>query len=98
MINFKPGGSVDEHDLAGTNRPSKYDEMIAGACRLRHKQTLVVDNDDGVQVESLRLCVRQALNRYVPDSVRAIKRFEVRKTGGFDSQVVIICIVKSREG
>jgi hypothetical protein len=97
MVKFNSGGSVDDHDLAGSNRPSKYDDLLVAVCALNHKQTLVVDREGG-DLENQRLCIRQALNRYVPDDVRRIKRFEVRRTGGFDSKIVIICIIKSREG
>ena len=97
MNNFKPGGSVDGHDLAGDDRVSKYADMISDLGRLRHKKTLLYALDEDDNPESVRLCVRQAINRYMPDDVRKIKRFEVRRHRQ-DDYIVIVCIVKSREG
>ena len=95
-IKYEASGSVEDINLAERAQlPSKYDSLIEDASALNHKQTLTIPvarNDD---VERARLRIRQALNRYILDDVRAIKRFEVRKTD--NRSIVIVAILKSRD-
>lgn len=93
--NFQQGPSANDVEFARNPYPSKYDDLIDAASRMRHKETLLVDLEEGDTVESRRLCVRQALNRYLPEEVREIKRFEVRKST--DGRIVVVCIHLSRE-
>ena len=81
------------HFAPRKKRASKYADMIAKASRLRHKQTLEVMSQCGY-VNSDRLCIRQALNRYISDEIKEIKRFVVR--AGL-TRVIIVCHHLSRE-
>lgn len=92
---FESGPSAGDVEFARNPHPSKYDDLIYAVSRMRHKETLFVALEDGDTVESRRLCVRQALNRYLPEETREIKRYEVRKSA--DGRVVVVCIHRSRE-
>jgi hypothetical protein len=94
-VSFKEGGSASDLTFARAQYPSKYDALIDAASRLGHKQVLVVPVEAGETPEAKRLCIRQALNRYVSDEIRQIKRFEVRKTEG--GKLAIVAILLSRD-
>jgi len=93
-MNFQPGPPADEVDFARGPHPSKYDDLIEAVCAMRPGTTIFVDLEEDDTVESRRLCIRQALNRYLPDGVTAKKRFEVRKTE--DDCVAIVCYRQRR--
>lgn len=65
-------------DVQLPTRPSKYDELIDKASRMRTNTWLEIDVPSGTTQSAFRACVRQALNRYIPDDVRSRKCFVVR--------------------
>lgn len=99
MSRFTLGGGVANHRLR--TRKSKWDDLIEAAAKLNHKQTIVWGSTKR-RAEADRLCIRKAFQRFMPDSVRDKKRFEVRLTKGTQrhplvKNVLIICFLRSRE-
>lgn len=85
-------GTLDDVQLARAtgSMPSKYGALIDAVCKLRPKQTIILDSPADRPLDLFRGAIKQALARYVPEPTRSKYRFEVRKTA--DDKVVIICM------
>lgn len=73
MPKFRPTDNVEL-----PMRASKYDDLIDAVSRMRFGTWIEVDVPKDTTTEAYRACVRQALNRYLPDDVRERKRYVVR--------------------